>query len=55
MESIRIHHSTAARHGQNSMNYVTKLVATEHLRNKYSLKESALLLVSHVTCSSNFN
>ena len=28
MEPLRIHHSTAARQGQNSMNDVTRLVAT---------------------------
>ena len=39
-EPLRIHHSTAARHSQDSVNDVIRLVATEHIGNKYSLRES---------------
>ena len=39
-ESVRIHRSTAERHSKSSVGYVTTLVPTEHVRNKYSLRES---------------
>ena len=42
-ESLRTNQSTAARHNHNSMSDVTRLVATEQLRNKHSLRESILL------------
>ena len=42
-ESLRIHHSTAARHSWNGLSDVTRLVTTEQVRNKYSLLESIFL------------
>ena len=54
-ESLRIHHSTAARHSCNSFSDVTRLVTTEHVRKKYSLRESILLQTSHATSSTNSN
>ena len=50
-----VHHSTAARHSWNSINDITKPVATEHVRNKYSLRESTLLQASHATSSTYLN
>ena len=55
MESLPIQHSTAARHSNRNENDVTRLVATEHLRSIYSIRESNLLLIGHTTCSSNPN
>ena len=52
-ESLRIHHSTAARHSWNSINDVTRLVTTEHVRNKYALPESIFSLASHATSNTN--
>ena len=48
-----IHHSFAARLNWNGTNDVTRLVTTEHVRNKYSLRESILLQASHATSSTN--
>ena len=45
---------TTAQHS-NSINDVTRLVVTEHVRNKYSLRESILLQASHVFSSTNLN
>ena len=42
-ESLRFHDSTAARHSKSSVGDVSRLVATEHVRNKYSLRESVHL------------
>ena len=39
-ESLFIYHSTKARHKKSSIGDATRLVTTEHLRNKYSLRES---------------
>ena len=38
--SKQLPHSTAPRHSKNSMGDLTRLVAMEHIRNKYSLRES---------------
>ena len=52
MESLRNQHSTAARHSFWNESNVTRLVATEHVRKRYSLRESILLQLSYVTyCS----
>ena len=51
-ESHRIQHSTAARYSNRNENDVTGLVATEQVRNIYSVRESDLLRISHATCSS---
>ena len=48
-------HSTAARHGWKSFSNVTRLVTREHVRNKYSLRDSILLQTSHATSSTNLN
>ena len=55
MESLRIHHSTAARHSWNSFCDVTRLVTTEHVRNKCSLRESILMQTSHAMSSTNLS
>ena len=55
MESLRFHHSTAARHSWNSPNDVTRLVTTEHVRKNHSLLESFILQASHATSSTNLN
>ena len=39
-ESLRIHHNTAARDSHKSVSDVTRLLAKEHVRNKYSLRET---------------
>ena len=39
-ESHSCHHRTAARQSQQSESFVTRLLATEHIRKKYSLRES---------------
>ena len=54
-KSFRNHHSTKVRRSQNSMNDVTRLVPTENLRNKDSLRESILLQTGQATYSSSFN
>ena len=45
-ESLRIHNRTAARHRCYSGSDVTRLVATEDVRNKHSLRESSSLKLS---------
>ena len=51
MKSLRIQHSTAARHSYQNGSDVSRLVATEHSRNKYSLRESITLQICQNICS----
>ena len=52
LESLRIHYSTAAWHSNSNVCDVTRLVATEHVRNNCSLRESKQLKVVMVLIAS---
>ena len=48
-ESLPIHHNNATRPSQNCINEVTRLVATEHVRKNYSLREQFYCKYSVIT------
>ena len=51
--SLRNRHSTATRRIENSIINVTRLVTTEHVRNKYSLRKSVALQANQTISSTN--
>ena len=53
-ESLHFQHSTAARQSYWNETDVTRLIATEDVQNKYSVRESIILQLGHATYSSGF-